>query len=72
MAACGLPFIVLRPSILIGTGDTGRYSGRRYGLYQQWMGLERLVCDRSAGSFELNGRTLAPLAQPLVAPGPGT
>ncbi|HET6317174.1 MAG TPA: SDR family oxidoreductase [Chloroflexota bacterium] len=51
VAACGLPFIVLRPSILIGTSDTGRYSGKRYGLYQQWMGLERLVCDRYHAEF---------------------
>lgn len=46
VAASGLPFLVLRPSILIGTAQTGRYSGKRYGLYQQWMGLERLACDR--------------------------
>ena len=46
VAAGGVPFVILRPSILIGTSDTGRYSGKRYGLYQQWMGLERLACDR--------------------------
>jgi nucleoside-diphosphate-sugar epimerase len=51
VAACGLPFIVLRPSVLIGTSDTGRYSGKRYGLYQQWIGLERLVCDRYHAEF---------------------
>lgn len=51
VASCGLPFIVLRPSTLIGTSDTGRYGGKRYGLYQQWMGLERLVCDRYHAEF---------------------
>lgn len=56
VAASGLPFVVVRPSILIGTGKTGRYSGKRYGLYQQWMGLERLTCDRFHPEFH----TVAP------------
>jgi uncharacterized protein YbjT (DUF2867 family) len=56
VAASGLPFIVIRPSILIGTAKTGRYSGKRYGLYQQWMGLERLTCDRYHPEFH----TVAP------------
>lgn len=60
VAASGVPFVVLRPSILIGTSDTGRYGGKRYGLYQQWMGLERLACDRYHAEFH----TVAP-GQPL-------
>jgi nucleoside-diphosphate-sugar epimerase len=60
VASSGVPFIVIRPSILIGTSDTGRYSGKRYGLYQQWMGLERLACDRFHPEFH----TVAP-EQPL-------
>ncbi len=60
VAHSGLPFLVLRPSILIGSSDTGRYSGKRYGLYQQWMGLERLACDRYHSAFH----TVAP-EQPL-------
>lgn len=56
VAASGVPFVVMRPSILIGTSDTGRYSGKRYGVYQQWMGLERLVCDRYHAEFH----TVAP------------
>ncbi|MBI1889568.1 MAG: SDR family oxidoreductase [Burkholderiales bacterium] len=56
VATSDLPFLVLRPSILIGTRDTGRYSGKRYGLYQQWMGLERLICDRYHAEFH----TVAP------------
>lgn len=46
VAQSGLPFMILRPSILIGEWTSGRYSGKRYGLYQQWMGLERLLGDR--------------------------
>lgn len=46
VAQSGLPFLILRPSILIGEWASGRYSGKRYGLYQQWMGLERLLSDR--------------------------
>jgi nucleoside-diphosphate-sugar epimerase len=46
VSAAGLPFVVLRPSIVIGDSRDGRYSGKRYGLYQQWMGIERLLADR--------------------------
>lgn len=60
VASSGVPFVVIRPSILIGTSDTGRYGGKRYGLYQQWMGLERLACDRFHAEFH----TIAP-GQPL-------
>jgi nucleoside-diphosphate-sugar epimerase len=56
VATGGVPFVILRPSILIGTSATGRYSGKRYGLYQQWMGLERLACDRYHAEFH----TVAP------------
>lgn len=55
VASSGLSFIIIRPSILIGTSGTGRYSGKRYGLYQQWMGLERLVCDRYHPQFHTVG-----------------
>lgn len=46
VASSGLPFLVVRPSIVIGSAADGRYSGKRYGLYQQWMGIERLLTDR--------------------------
>lgn len=46
IADSGLPFVIIRPSILIGSHRDGYYSGKRYGLYQQWMGLERLMLDR--------------------------
>ena len=46
IAASGVPWLILRPSIVIGDSHTGVYSGKRYGLYQFWMGIERLLCDR--------------------------
>ena len=60
VAQSGLPYIILRPSILIGEWESGRYSGKRYGLYQQWMGLERLMTDR----YHTDVHTVAP-RQPL-------
>jgi len=51
VAASGIPFVVIRPSILIGSSATGRYSGKRYGLYQQWMSLKELTCDRYHAEF---------------------
>jgi nucleoside-diphosphate-sugar epimerase len=60
VAASGLPWLILRPSILVGEWDSGRYSGKRYGVYQQWMGLERLMVDR----YHAEMHTVAPL-QPL-------
>jgi nucleoside-diphosphate-sugar epimerase len=43
----GLPFHIIRPSIVIGTLD-GRYTGKRYGVYQLWNGFERLMCRKWA------------------------
>jgi nucleoside-diphosphate-sugar epimerase len=39
----GIPYLIVRPSIVIGSHQNGRYSGKRYGLYQQWEGIERLL-----------------------------
>jgi nucleoside-diphosphate-sugar epimerase len=44
VAQSGLPYLILRPSIVIGHSQDGRYSGKRYGLYQLWSGIERLLC----------------------------
>jgi nucleoside-diphosphate-sugar epimerase len=44
VAGSGLPYLILRPSIVIGHSEDGRYSGKRYGLYQLWSGIERLLC----------------------------
>ncbi len=46
VAGCGVPYLIVRPSIVVGSAADGRYSGKRYGLYQQWMGVERLLTDR--------------------------
>jgi len=44
VAASGIPFLIIRPSIVIGDSRDGHYSGKRYGLYQLWSGIERLLC----------------------------
>jgi nucleoside-diphosphate-sugar epimerase len=46
VAESGLPFHIVRPSILVGTSATGQYTGKRYGVYQLWNGLERLMCRK--------------------------
>ncbi len=58
LAASQVPWLILRPSILIGDTATGRYSGKRYGLYQQWMGLERLMTSK----YHAEIHTVAPEA----------
>jgi nucleoside-diphosphate-sugar epimerase len=40
----GLPFIIVRPSIVIGDSRDGHYTGKRYGLYQLLAGAERFLC----------------------------
>ena len=44
VAGSGLPYQILRPSIVIGDSRDGHYSGKQYGLYQLWSGMERLLC----------------------------
>jgi nucleoside-diphosphate-sugar epimerase len=44
VANSGLPYLILRPSIVVGDSRYGRYCGKRYGLYQLWSGIERLLC----------------------------
>lgn len=46
VATSGLPWLIARPSAVIGDSRTGRYSGRPYGIYQLWRGFERLLSDR--------------------------
>ena len=43
VATSGLPFLILRPAIIIGDSRDGHYSGKQYGLYQLWSGMERLL-----------------------------
>lgn len=44
VATSGLSYLIIRPSIVIGDSRDGHYSGKRYGLYQLWSGIERLLC----------------------------
>lgn len=44
VASSGLPYQIIRPSIVIGDSRDGHYSGKQYGLYQLWSGIERLLC----------------------------
>jgi nucleoside-diphosphate-sugar epimerase len=44
VAGSGLPHLILRPAIIIGDSQDGHYSGKQYGLYQLWAGMERLLC----------------------------
>lgn len=46
VAASGVPYLIVRPSIVIGDSRDGRYSGKAYGLYQFWTAFERMLTDR--------------------------
>jgi nucleoside-diphosphate-sugar epimerase len=46
VARSGVPFLIVRPSIVIGDSRDGRYAGKAYGLYQFWTAFERLLTDR--------------------------
>jgi nucleoside-diphosphate-sugar epimerase len=43
VAESGLPWIIVRPSIVIGSGRDGRYRGKPYGVYQLWTAGERYL-----------------------------
>ncbi|MFI4986440.1 MAG: SDR family oxidoreductase [Alphaproteobacteria bacterium] len=45
IADSGVPYLIIRPSVVIGDSRTGRYSGKDNGLYQYWHGWERLLLD---------------------------
>lgn len=45
VAESGLPYLILRPTAVIGDSRTGRYEGPRYGVYQLWTGLVRQLFD---------------------------
>lgn len=44
VAESGIPFLIVRPSIVIGNSKTGKYTGKNYGLYQMWRAIEGLLC----------------------------
>jgi nucleoside-diphosphate-sugar epimerase len=43
VATSGLPWVIVRPSIVIGDSRDGRYGGKPYGLYQLWTAGERYL-----------------------------
>ncbi len=43
----GLPFLIIRPSIVIGDSRKGHYNGKAYGLYQFWAAFEKFICGHS-------------------------
>jgi nucleoside-diphosphate-sugar epimerase len=59
VAASPLDTLILRPSIVIGHSRTGRYTGKQYGLYQLWSGIERLLCS----AWEHEFHALAPTSR---------
>jgi nucleoside-diphosphate-sugar epimerase len=46
VARSGLPYVIVRPAIVIGDSRTGRYIGRPYGLYQLWNAAEKFISER--------------------------
>jgi hypothetical protein len=41
-----VPFVIIRPSVVVGNSRDGRYSGKRYGIYQLWYAAERFMGGR--------------------------
>ena len=46
VARSGVPFAIVRPSVVVGDSRDGRYSGKRYGVYQLWHAADRLMGGR--------------------------
>jgi nucleoside-diphosphate-sugar epimerase len=46
VARSGLPYVILRPAIVIGDSRDGRYIGKPYGLYQLWSAAEKFGSQR--------------------------
>jgi nucleoside-diphosphate-sugar epimerase len=44
VAVSGLPYLIARPSVVIGDSRSGRYRGKRYGIYQLWTACEKIMC----------------------------
>ena len=58
VADSGVPFLIIRPSIVVGDSRTGKYTGKNYGLYQMWRAIEGLLCREYSPVWY----TVAPLA----------
>lgn len=62
VAASGLPYLIARPSIVIGDSRDGRYRGKKYGIYQLWAASEKILCvDYIPEFFAIAPRTALPL-----------
>src|SRR4029434_1475384 len=48
VARSGLPFLILRPSIVVGNSRHGGYRGKPFGIYQLAWACERLLTDHYA------------------------
>jgi nucleoside-diphosphate-sugar epimerase len=59
VADAGVPYLIIRPSIVVGDSRDGHYSGKRYGLYQLWNGMERLLLDAWQPEFHAVGPRIA-------------
>lgn len=46
VARSGLPYVIVRPAIVIGDSRNGRYIGKPYGLYQLWSAAEKFASQR--------------------------
>lgn len=46
VAESGLPFLILRPSIVIGDSRDGHYFGPDYGVYQYWESFAKVMMSR--------------------------
>ncbi|MCX7899197.1 MAG: SDR family oxidoreductase, partial [Methylocystis sp.] len=46
IAESGLPYLILRPSIVIGDSRDGHYFGPPYGVYQFWHSTAKILMDR--------------------------
>lgn len=43
VARSSLPWVIVRPSIVVGDSRDGRYGGKPYGVYQLWSGYQRFL-----------------------------
>ncbi len=46
VARSGIPYLIVRPAIVIGDSRDGRYVGKPYGLYQVWSSAESFASYR--------------------------
>ena len=53
VADSSLPYLILRPSIVIGNSHDGHYAGKSSGLYQFWAAAEKILCDKYRPEFYL-------------------